>query len=770
MRYQLALACCCLPFAAWSQEGEVVVPESQCTIALPVPLMVDPNAPAVDSSTAPVNVQADTSRAIAGESAIFKGKVKLTQGNRAVTADTAEVQQLQQRVTAQGDLVFQDPQLTITADSLEADTANSQATLTNSKYWLHGQQVHGDAEQLELTPDNDIILSKGTFTTCPGEEPDWELKADKIIIDSEEEWGKIYDAQVRVFNTPVFYLPYMTVPVSDKRKTGFLFPAFSTSTKNGVDLKAPFYWNIAPNYDLTLTPQMMSARGVWLAAEGRYLHETNAGQLNLEYINNDRLDSLLKNDNRYAYAWQHTSYLESGWRLHVNYSDISDDNYFNDFDSAISASTDNQLSRFGEASYFQDNWNVAVKVQDIKVLGDAQDPFRVMPQVNYQYHLPSFYGAADFQFDTELTHFSHEDSNELKATRWHMEPTLTLPYQTPAGGLTAELKLMQTLYQQDIPTNNPNYDQLDSFVSRTLPQVRLHGQINFERETSFWSNSYRQTLEPQIQYLYVPYDDQDDIGVYDTALLQDDYDGLFRDRRFSGLDRIADANQFTLGVATRYFDSRNEELLRLSVGQIFYLADSDVTLPNQSNQIQQSSSAMAAELDMKIQDDWFFTGSLQFDTDGGNTNKSEVSVDYRPGRDKLLQLSHRYVPELAINETTGEVTDINQFGFRTTWPVAKDTYFVGNYYYDGNLSRTIETFAGIQWESCCWAVRLTYDRHLNTNYNDSGFTDIGQRDSYDTSWSLTFELKGLGSSGPLGVSDMQNEGLFNYRQPYYLRN
>ncbi|WP_028112857.1 LPS assembly protein LptD [Ferrimonas kyonanensis] len=773
MRYQLAVACCCLPFAAWSQEGQVLVPDTQCTITLPVPMMVDPNATNDEqASSAPVTVRADSSQAIAGVSAKFQGDVKLRQGNRAINADNAEVLQLEQKVLASGDLVYQDPQVTITADDLTADTDKYNATLSQAKYWLHGQQVHGDANELQITDDNNIVLQGGSFTTCPAEVPDWELKADKIIIDSNEEWGEIYSAQVRLFDTPVFYVPYMTVPVSDKRKTGFLFPSFSTSTKNGVDVKAPFYWNIAPNFDMTITPQVMSSRGVWLATEGRYLTEQNAGIVNLEYIGNDRLSSLTGSPDRYAYSWEHSARLDNGWRLHADYATISDDNYFNDFDSAISASTDNQLSRVGEASYFQENWNLGIKVQDIKVLGDDQDPFQVMPQLAFQYRMPAFYQGLDFNFDTELTNFTHQDNQQLSALRWHMEPTLTLPYQTPAGSLTTEMKLMQTFYQQDVPSNNndPLYQDLDQFVSRTLPQFRVHGQANFERQLTFSGSPYRQTLEPQAQYLFIPHQDQSDIGVYDTAQLQDDYNGLFRDRRFSGLDRIADANQLTLGVATRFFDGDNQEKMRFALGQIFYLSDSEVSLPNESNQIQQSSSALAMELDMQAATHWFLAGSLQLDTNAGATNKSEVTLDYRPGNNKLVQFSHRYVPELAIDEDTGEFIDINQFGFRTTWPIAKDTYFVGNYYYDGNLNRTVESYAGVQWESCCWAVRLTYDRHLNTNYSDSGFTTISQRDDYDTSWSLTFELKGLGSSGPLGVSDMLDEGLFNYRRPYYLKN
>ncbi|WP_298443617.1 LPS assembly protein LptD [uncultured Ferrimonas sp.] len=757
MRFSLILAISCIPFASWA----TTIEQSQCIA--PIPAGIASEQPHQGDSNDPaIRVNADRSQAVAGDSATFTGKVELLQGARRIRTENAGVNQQDRTFSASGGLIYEDPDVTISAQTLNADVDANQAELSQARYWLNGQQVHGTAQLLEIQQNNDIELTNATFTTCAEAEPAWELEAESITLDSATEWGEIWHAKVNMFGVPVFYVPYMTVPVTDKRKSGFLFPSLSSSSKNGIDVSVPYYWNIAPNLDATLTTQYMSKRGTFFSGIGRYLQPWGAGQVNLEYIGNDRLTA--NNDERYLFHIEHAGRLDENWRLYADYTHISDDNYFTDLDSSVNDATDNQISREGEVSYFNDNWNMALKVQDIEVLGDVERPFQVMPSLNFNYYQYDLAAGLKFDFNTELTNFAHRDDEHLTATRWHFEPTLTLPYQTPEGGVTAEVKLMQTFYQQDDPS-----DVLDSAVSRTLPQLRLHGQVNFERDFSLGGNRYLQTLEPQIQYLYVPYEDQSDIGLYDTALLQEDYLGLFRDRRFSGLDRISDANQLTVGLSSRILDNGLHETAELSIGQIFYFQDAELTLNNSNERRTQSSSALAVEGQWQINKRWYTEASLQFDSQSGDTNKSELLLNYQVDDNRLVQLSHRYVPDLGTDEN-GRSIDISQTGMRATWPVAKDIYFVGNYYYDTNLSRSIETYAGLQYESCCWAIQLAYYRELNTNYEGEDFTTISQSNEFDSGIRLNFVLKGLGSTGPLGVKAMRDEGQFNFRKPYYLRN
>ncbi|MBW0297050.1 LPS assembly protein LptD [Shewanella xiamenensis] len=763
IRYLLALSL--LPKLVLADESPATS-ASQCLIEPPVPRIVSqPGLSAAEQ--AKIRIASDRSKAEMGKQAIFTGDVVFSQGDRHIAADEAILDQATEQFDANGNLVFQDSNFTVTADSLQAQMRSNRATLKGAQYWLHGQQVHGDAEKLQITINNNLILTNTNFTTCPPDNVSWLLEAEKIKINSEEEWGEIWNAKLRVADIPVFYIPYMTVPVSDKRKTGFLYPSFSTSTTNGFEVSAPYYWNIAPEYDLTFTPNYMTNRGLFTKTEFRYLAgEAQNGRLNFEYLGSDRM--IGGSPNRYLYNWQHQGAIDKNWRVLTNFTEVSDNNYFNDLKSDVNRATDNQLSRIGEVSYFERDWDISTRVQDIKVLGEDEKPYQVMPQVNFNYRAADFWNNLDFGFNSELTNFAHQDDDVNTATRLHMAPSLTLPIHGPSGSLTSQLKLMQTNYWQD--KNNTKFDTLDDTVSRTIPQVRINGQINFERFTELFEQNYRQTLEPQFQYLYVGYEDQRGIGIYDTAQLQDDYFGLFRDRRFSGLDRIADANQVTLGITTRFFDDHNQEATKFSLGQIFYLQDSKLGYEDNIFEQNQSTSVLAAELDTRLSQDWYLGAAIQYDTNTSDNKKTEVTLDFRPEANKLLQLSYRYVPDL-LNSNTNDLVNISQAGVRGAWPINDSLYFVGNWYYDLNESRSIETYTGFQYESCCYAIRLSYHYRIKTNYDDNiGSAIIDEREQFERGVYLNLVIKGLGGSGPLGVTDMLNDGLFNYRKPLYLRN
>ncbi|WP_028115704.1 LPS assembly protein LptD [Ferrimonas senticii] len=769
MRFSLILAFSCSPFAAWAA---TTIDDSQCVVSLPEGI----EAPQFsgNASDPEIRIRADRSEAYSGQTAVFEGNVKLIQGHRQISTDRATIDQQTETITAEGGLIYQDPDVTIVATDLAADSGTEKAELSRADYWLNGKQVHGSAEQILLQENKDISLFDTSFTTCSSDNPEWALRAKSVEIDSETEWGEIWHAKVEVFGTPIFYVPYMTVPITDKRKTGFLFPSFSSGSKNGFDYIQPYYWNIAPNLDATLTTQVMTKRGTAVRGMGRYLQPWGQGQLHLEYLGNDKLAEADEVNDRYLVHFKHSGKLNKNWRLYADYTNISDDNYFTDITSDVQSASDNQISAKGQLAYFESNWNVTFTAHHIDVLGDLEQPYRIMPAVDFNYFQHQLPYGLHFDLNSELTRFEHPDSDQLSATRWHFEPTLSLPIVRPAGSLTSEVKLMQTFYQQDIPTTTDNNDYLglDESVSRFIPQMRVHGQINFDRKFELGQQQFRQTLEPQFQYLFVPYEDQDNIALYDTGRLQDDYLGLFRDRRYSGLDRIADANQLTVGVASRLFDAGQHEIASVALGQIFYFDDTQVTIPvdgAESTTEQAGTSAIAAEAQWQIDRFWYTHASLQFDSENGELNKSEVLLNYQMDDNRSLQLSHRYVANLG-DDVNGVPVDINQVGLRMTWPLAQDIYMFGNYYYDTNLSRSIESLAGIQYESCCWAIQVAYYNELQTDFTGETYDSIRVSNEFDQGFRFNFMLKGLGSTGPLGVADMRDEGRFSYRKTQYTGN
>ena len=371
--------------------------------------------------------------------------------------------------------------------------------------------------------------------------------------------GETYGAVLKVYDTPVFYLPYFTFPISDKRKSGFIEPTFSSSNRYGLEIETPFYWNIAPNYDATITPRYMANQGLQLQTEFRYLTDQHQGIAAIEYLNSD--DSAPDLGQRYLLHLQQYSKIGDNWRGQIDITNISDDNYINDMGSRYANRTDTQLNHLLQLTHLGEYWHSDIKLQGFEVLGNHLESYRALPQVSFDQVTPfEFYGL-DFTLNGEFAHFQNEDQIIDEATRIHLEPKLSYAVNDYAWGFLSEFSLLQTNYYQQGDLANSQYEEN---VNRTLPKVRLYGQINFERDTNWLVDNGLQTLEPKAQYLYIPEKDQSNIGLYDTVKLQDDFYGLFREQRFSGVDRIATANQFTLGATTRIFNKNQSEVFNFS--------------------------------------------------------------------------------------------------------------------------------------------------------------------------------------------------------------
>ena len=686
----------------------------------------------------------------------YWGNIDFIQNNTFIHAQRAEINRQENSFTASGNLHFQDKIMTLNSDSLTGTLDGKNTELINTKYWFNGMSIHGQADSFKMADGKTLVLRNALFTTCPTDQPDWALRAKKITIDTENEWAIVRRATFELFDIPVFYFPYLTLPISDKRATGFLYPNIGTNSRNGADISVPFYWNIAPEYDLTLTPRIMTNRGFQLGAKFRYLVDQQQGLLNVEYLGSDKASN---SEKRYLLYWQHQGKINKNWRISTDVIHASDDNYFNDIGSEFTNKTDNQLIKTAELGYYQDSWWLNLKIQDIKVLGAQENPYQLMPQLSFHSYQNQINPFVEYDLFSEFSYFANNKTVNNEALRLHVEPTLRVPLNYATGSLVTELSLLQTWYQQtEISTNTTKN------ISRTLPQFRINASINFERDATLFNQQYLQTFEPQFQYLYVAKKDQSEIKLYDTAKLRDDYHGLFRARRFSGLDRIADANQITLGITNRFRNSDNQETFKLSVGQTYYLTKNTTMLDGTVNEDGSvASSALAGEIDFQPLKHWYFSGAIQFEQSSHAISQAKTTIDYRLNSDKLIQFSHRYIDKI-------NTTKIDQLGLQGVWPINQDWTFVGNYYRDINLHRTIESFIGLQYESCCWAITLQAYRQLNTIYENSTTQPTSAQAEFDNGFKFNFKIKGLGASSKLSAKEMLDDGLFSYRRPYYLKN
>jgi len=753
-----------LPTFAVTTEQEATQPQLQCAIPTFVPIATN----AVQVTDDSIRITSKYSSIEKDQLANFSGDVTLIDKNQTIKADQLTFDRLLMEFNALGNIHYQNQNIDILASELNANKYEKSSVMLNTSYQLYGNPGHGSAGELQISATDGLNLLDSTYTTCVGDEPDWQIRASAIEISADGSSGEAYHAQVRLFDVPVLYLPYFSFPVSNQRKSGFLYPKIGSSSNSGLEIETPYYWNIAPSIDATITPNYMSKRGTQLKTEFRYLTNLQSGNINIEYLNKD--NALSSNDDaRYLARLQHIGTFSDGFRAYIDYTTISDDNYLVDIGSKEYNSNDAYLYQVGELSYFGENWQSTMKIQDFEVLGNHQPSYKTLPHIEISAQQPFTLFSeqtlqGQFELYSELTSFEAATKQQVSANRYHVEAGLSFPISTPAWFLNTEFKLMHTYYQQsDIQAGS----QLSKNVNRTLPKVRFHSGINFDRKLSLFGDNFTQTIEPQIQYLYIPEKNQSDIGLYDTTNLQDDYNGLFRDRSYSGLDRIAGANQYTWGVTSRLLDQSNLEIFRLSVGRIQYLSDDNtfdelIDVVNIDALISQQSS-VAANLFYRLNHQWQISSDIQYNTRESFTNKSQMSLNYQIDKYNSVQLNHRYTRNVSGSS-------LEQASLLASFAINKDWAFVGRLTQDLKQDRSLESYAGLQYESCCWAIRIAYHRHINSNLSDDGLFNEN-RDEFNRGFVLQFIIKGLNAKqGAIGTQEMFDSSIFGYKRPYYLQN
>lgn len=723
-----------------------------------VPLIKPDALQQLDETDPRIRIYSNSARLENDQQALFTGQVQIFHKDTLLQAPSARYNPVQQHLVADGGIEYFSQDLYVSGQIFKADLANNEATLGKARYQFIEQAGRGEAASLKASEQR-LTLDNALFTTCPAQDNSWGLFAEHINIAADSGWGEAHHAVFKIKDIPVFYLPYLTFPVDDQRKTGVLIPKIGSSQRLGVELEVPYYINLAENYDLTLSPRYMSKRGTQLKSQFRYLTTEHQGLLQLEYLHNDN-DKPTGFGERYLGHLSHRSDFSDKWRGYIDFTDVSDSAYLTELGSDYNNQSDTQLYREASLSYFGEQVHSHLKVQGFEILGNYNAAYQALPQVSLGSASPIALGnTLQASWYSQYAHFRNAQAFYTATDRVHVEPTLSLPFLTPAFELTAETSLLYTYYKQQSLTD---LTQEQTEVSRSIPKVRLHARVNLEREYDWFGEPALQTFEPQIQYLYIPYRDQRHIGLYDTTRLQDDYYGLFRQNRFSGLDRINEANQLTLGWTTRFYDNTENELFRFSLGQIFFLKEPEITDDPLTQDLTSTESMLASEMIWHWYRRWYVSSALQYDIDSKRLIKSNASIDYRGNENTLLQLNHRYSRAVSGVE-------IQQLGLIGALPLKKDWQLIASYYRDVTNHRMIDANVGLQYESCCWAVRFVARRQIRADF-DVAIDNLNQLARLDSGFSLQFVFKGFGDKAGFGVSDMLSNGIFSYRRPYLLTN
>ena len=768
--------------ALYSQQGLAADLASQCMLGVP-----SYNRPLVQGETneLPVTINADHAKGNYPDDAVFTGNVDIAQGNSRLQADEVQLHQKQaeglpepvRTVDALGNVHYDDNQVILKGPKGWSNLNTKDTNIWEGDYQMVGRQGRGKADLMKQRGENRYtILENGSFTSCLPGSNTWSVVGSEVIHDREEQVAEIWNARFKLGPVPVFYSPYLQLPVGDKRRSGFLIPNAKYSTNNYFEFYLPYYWNIAPNMDATITPHYMHRRGgIMWENEFRYLTQAGAGLMEFDYLNSDKVydDEHPKDDNsrRWLFYWQHAGVMDQVWRFNVDYTKVSDTSYFNDFDNKYGSSTDGYATQKFSVGYAVQNFDATISTKQFQVF-DAQNSnsYSAQPQLDVNYYQNDV-GPFDTRIYGQAVHFVNTNDNMPEATRVHLEPTINLPLSNQWGSINTEAKLLATHYQQtnlDTYNNNPgNVNKLDESANRVMPQFKVDGKMVFERDMAMLAPGYTQTLEPRAQYLYVPYRDQSHIYNYDSSLLQSDYSGLFRDRTYGGLDRIASANQVTTGVTSRVYDDAAFERFNISVGQIYYFTESRTGDDNikWENDDKTGSLVWAGDTYWRISDRWGLRSGIQYDTRLDSVATSSSSIEYRRDENRMLQLNYRYASSEYIQATlpsyysTAEQykNGISQVGAVASFPIADRWSIVGAYYFDTNVNKEADSMLGLQYNSCCYAIRFGYERKLN------GWDNTQQHAVYDNTIGFNIELRGLSSNYGLGTNQMLRSNILPYQ-------
>ena len=683
------------------------------------------------------------------ETAKFSGNVTVRQGERRLRADQAAYYREQDRVEIEGDVQYREPGLLVQGESAVINTADESGVLRKARFVMHSEHARGEADEVLRNVDRSLDLEDGTYTQCEPGHDDWQLAASTIHLDRETGKGTARSARLEVKGVPVAYTPWLSFPIDDRRMSGFLWPVFTNSSQNGLDVATPYYLNIAPDFDATLVPRYTNDRGPMAGAEMRYMNRWSYWVASGATLPDDNVYG----DDRWLVGLQQQGQPFENFNTLIDYTEVSDPDYIRNLSvTGLEVKRATHLPQAGVASYrFADTWRVQARAQQYQLLDtELEQPYKMLPRINLSRQFSRGPFQPDFALNSEYTSFEHKDSAELTGQRLYLEPLASFPMEWDAAFVKPTVGYQSISYSLDEGYNNAT----NNSPSVAAPLFSLDTGYFLERDTEMFGAGYLQTLEPRAYYLWVDHDDHEDIPNFDSQDLTFGFSQLFRPTRFSGHDRIADANQASLSVTSRLItDKDGSETLTASIGEIFYFEDRRVTIANQpKNSDAVSSSEIAAELQVQPATSLSISGTTLWDPHKERVNEGGVLAHWTPDKDTIFNAGYRYRRDQATVDQNGTIVydTIDQADFSATLPLGDRWKLLARYQYDFTNDYSLEELAGIEYSSCCWAVRMVYQEGVDW--------DQGR----DSAFYLQFMLRGLGGIGK-DIDQLLQSSIFGYR-------
>lgn len=665
------------------------------------------------------------------EKIVLEGNAEVRRGGTVLRGDRIIYTQATDQVDVTGNArvfkqggSFSGPELSFRIDA-------QTGSMPDAEFSYPARNGRGQSSLIEFLGEQRARLENARFTTCEPGDNAWWVQAESIEVDGLEESATAKNAWLYFQGLPILASPLMGFPVGDRRRSGFLTPSFGLSTTLGTDVRTPYYWNIAPNYDYTISPRLMSKRGVLLGNELRFLEPNFRGTLLYDVIPYDR-----QTEDTRDYTGVRLDYsAPSGVSAGVNYNRVSDDSYFVDFSSTILGSSQKVLPQDGFVAYTQPYWATAVRVTKNQTLQDplapVTPPYERVPQITLNSYVADWRGF-EAAAVADGTRFTNPTAGLQDGTRYIINPRVAYPILSPGWFITPRAQISATYYDLD-----PQFNPQNPTVTRVLPILSLDSGLIFERDTTWFSRAAQQTLEPRLYYAYIPFREQNQLPNFDSALADLNYAQFFTENIYSGYDRIANANQLTLALGTRILDNETgAEWLRAAVGQRYYFSPQKVTLPGESPRASNESDLLAA-ITAQLGNNWATDVAVQYSAETSAISRATAGARWQPRRASVISAYYRY------QESSSSESSTNQIDVAAQWPLTARWYGVGRYNYSLVSNKPIEIIGGFEYKDDCWLVRFAVQRFQTTTASTT------------TNFYIQLELSGLTSVGTNALSQLQ---------------
>lgn len=687
----------------------------------------------------------------ADQGVAVKGAAELRRGVAVVKADAFHYDQDTDMADAYGNVRVIENGVLFAGPEAHLKVEASQGYMPQPKYHFNANGGSGSAQRVDLLDDERSQFTSGTYTACQCANPSWYIRGSRFDFDTGEEQGVAHNGVLFFQGVPIFASPWLSFPLTSDRRSGLLPPQFSMGSTNGFEISLPYYFNIAPNRDLTLTPRIISRRGVQTQAMFRYLSPTYSGTLTAEFLPNDAI----KHENRYAVYWQHNQNLGHGFGAYVSYNRVSDNSYAQDLATATNQfliGTQLLFQQEAGITYTNGPWSVLAREQHWQTLQNSAPPYGREPQLNVKYARYNV-GGFDFGAEADYTRFRITSSDALEGDRVMFNPYVSYGIVGPGYFVVPKVQWHFASYDLSNISSSAPAGQPKSFTE-SVPTFSFDTGLVFDRSMRLFGDDYIQTLEPRVYYVYTPYRNQAFAPLFDTAESDFGLAEIFTPNTFVGNDRIADANRLTAALTSRFINpATGDERARFVIAQQYYFTDQRVTLDSSTPTPATGHSDLLAGASLKLGAGFSSETAFQYNADDDQLVRASVGFGYSPDDRKVVNVAYRYT---RANKTLDN-KPINQMLISAEWPITHRLYAVGRFNYDLSGHRLVDGLVGFQYDADCWVLGIGAQRFAN------GLNSTGQYTS-STRVLAQLTLKGF-SNVDNGLVGAFRAGVAGYQPP-----